>query len=271
MEQVSDFVNFLGQRNHSKEEVLVHLALRTFAPLKCTGIVMAELKPSGVMEITAKYGIEDDFFDVHPRRFKLSEPMPITDSIKTRETIWITTLPSWGEDYEQLQSTSYQYDGKTFICWTIEQSGTPYASIGIFCEDEIRPDEALETFLHTISNLLALFFYSLSSGNGSGQMFNREELIKGKDLQGNALTERQLLILKMMAEGRTNLSISSVLGYSESTIRHETIKIYAKLGCTGRIEASHIYQEIYANNDSAGKTSEKELTSANSDRELQPA
>ena len=50
----------------------------------------------------------------------------------------------------------------------------------------------------------------------------------------------------MMAEGRTNLSISGVLGYSESTIRHETIKIYAKLGCTGRVEASNIYQEIYA-------------------------
>ena len=88
---------------------------------------MAELKPNGVMEITAKYEVDDDFFDAHPRRFKLSEQIPITDSIKTRETIWITTLPSWGEDYEQLQSTSYEYDGKTFICWTIEQSGTPYA------------------------------------------------------------------------------------------------------------------------------------------------
>lgn len=246
MEQVSDFVNFLGQRNHTKEEVLVHLALRTFAPLKCTGIVMAELKPNGVMEITAKYGVDDDFFDVHPRRFKLSEPMPITDSIKTRETIWITTLPSWGEDYEQLQSTSYEYDGKTFICWTIEQSGTPYASIGIFCEDEVRPDETLESFLHTVSNLLALFFYSLNSSPENHKIANREELLKSKDLQGNALTERQLLILKMMAEGRTNLSISGVLGYSESTIRHETIKIYAKLGCTGRVEASNIYQEIYA-------------------------
>lgn len=259
MEQVSDFINFLGQRNHSKEEVLMHLALRTFAPLKCTGIVMAEIKPNGVMEITAKYGVDDDFFDAHPRRFKLSEPMPITDSVKTRETVWITTLPSWGEDYEQLQSTSYEYDGKTFICWPIEQSDTPYASLGIFCEDEVRPDEVLESFLHTISNLLALFFYSLSSSNGNMKSVSREEMLKSKDVQGNALTERQLLILKMMAEGRTNLSISGVLGYSESTIRHETIKIYAKLGCTGRVEASNIYQEIYAKPERESIDQELEL------------
>lgn len=260
MEEVSDFVNFLGQRNHSKEEVLVHLALRTFTHLKCTGIVLAELRPNGVVEITSKYGIDDEFFDVHPKRFRLNESMPINDSIKTRETIWITTLPSWGEDYEQLQSTSYQYDGKTFICWTVEQSGTPYASIGIFCEDQIRPDDSLESFLHTISNLLALFFYSLSAGSDGDRVANREEMLKSKNLQGNALTERQLLILKMMAEGRTNLAISGALGYSESTIRHETIKIYAKLGCTGRVEASSIYQEIYSKNGAVD--SERELQSA---------
>lgn len=249
MELVSDFVNFLGQRNHSREDVLAHLSLRTFAHLKCTGIVLAEIKPNGIVEVTSKYGLDDGFFEAHPKRFRLTEQIPITDSIKTREAIWITTLPSWGEDYLSLQNTSYEYNGKTFICWTIELRGTPYASVGIFCEDEVRPDGKLENFLHTIGNLLALFFYS-NNGNGTlDRVTSREEMLKTKDLNGSALTERQILILKMMAEGRTNLAISVLLGYSESTIRHETIKIYAKLGCTGRVEASNIYQEVYAKNE----------------------
>ncbi|MFM8921839.1 MAG: helix-turn-helix transcriptional regulator, partial [Candidatus Nanopelagicaceae bacterium] len=113
-----------------------------------------------------------------------------------------------------------------------------------------------------ISNLLALFFYSLSSNGDNSRIGNREEMLKSKDLKGNALTERQLLILKMMAEGRTNLSISGVLGYSESTIRHETIKVYAKLGCTGRVEASTIYQEIYANGIQEPANPDLELQSA---------
>jgi DNA-binding CsgD family transcriptional regulator len=52
-----------------------------------------------------------------------------------------------------------------------------------------------------------------------------------------------MLILKLISENRTNVMISERLGYSESTIRQETIKIYAKLGCNGREEAADIYRE----------------------------
>jgi DNA-binding CsgD family transcriptional regulator len=51
----------------------------------------------------------------------------------------------------------------------------------------------------------------------------------------------------MMSEGRTNLVISELLGYSESTVRQETIKIFAILVCHGREEASKIYREKFAN------------------------
>jgi DNA-binding NarL/FixJ family response regulator len=50
------------------------------------------------------------------------------------------------------------------------------------------------------------------------------------------------LILRMIREGRTNLAIGEMLKHSESTIRQETIKIFSKLGCDGRVEASHIYK-----------------------------
>ena len=62
------------------------------------------------------------------------------------------------------------------------------------------------------------------------------------------LSERQELILKLMSEGRTNFSISELLGYSESTIRQETIKIYSFLQCDGREEASMIYKEHQTQN-----------------------
>jgi len=64
------------------------------------------------------------------------------------------------------------------------------------------------------------------------------------------LTERQNLILKLIAEGRTNAAIADVLGYSESLIRQETIKIYAKLGCSGRNEAAQIYNRMHSQNAS---------------------
>ena len=64
-----------------------------------------------------------------------------------------------------------------------------------------------------------------------------------------ALSQRQQLILKLIAEGRTNSDVADMLSYSESLIRQETIRIYDFLGCSGRLEAA----EIYRNSNTKGK------------------
>lgn len=53
-----------------------------------------------------------------------------------------------------------------------------------------------------------------------------------------SLTERQLTVLRLMAEGKTNAQIAQDLILSESTIRQETVKIYRALGVSARSEAS---------------------------------
>ena len=44
-------------------------------------------------------------------------------------------------------------------------------------------------------------------------------------------------ILEMMSQQMTNMQIAKELGYSESTIRHETMPIYELLQAIGRREA----------------------------------
>ena len=51
------------------------------------------------------------------------------------------------------------------------------------------------------------------------------------------LTERQKKILDGMARGKTNRAIGNELGYSESTIRQESMAIYRTLGVTCREDA----------------------------------
>lgn len=48
------------------------------------------------------------------------------------------------------------------------------------------------------------------------------------------LSERQLEILRLMSAGKTNAAIARELGYSESTVRQETMVIYRALGVDGR-------------------------------------
>jgi len=59
-----------------------------------------------------------------------------------------------------------------------------------------------------------------------------------EDSAESKMTGRQLQILEGLIEGKTNFEIAGELGYSVSTVRQETIKIYSMLNVTGRRAAS---------------------------------
>jgi DNA-binding NarL/FixJ family response regulator len=54
----------------------------------------------------------------------------------------------------------------------------------------------------------------------------------------NELTARQISILRGMVEGKTNHELANELGFSVSTIRHETMRIYQALAVSDRKEAA---------------------------------
>lgn len=61
----------------------------------------------------------------------------------------------------------------------------------------------------------------------------------GKEETGSGqLTKRQLAILGGMVEGKTNHELATELGFSVSTIRHETMRIYQALAVSDRKEAA---------------------------------
>jgi DNA-binding NarL/FixJ family response regulator len=58
------------------------------------------------------------------------------------------------------------------------------------------------------------------------------------DTGAEQLTARQLSILGGMVEGKTNHELATELGFSVSTIRHETMRIYQALSVSDRKEAA---------------------------------
>lgn len=59
------------------------------------------------------------------------------------------------------------------------------------------------------------------------------------------LSERQKRIAIMIAEGMTNTSIARRLGFSEATIRYETIKLYERLRVKNRAQAAATIRELF--------------------------
>ena len=66
--------------------------------------------------------------------------------------------------------------------------------------------------------------------------------------QGSAsapsMSDRQIQILQGMIEGKTNHELATDLGFSVSTIRHETMAIFRALGVSDRKEAAKAAQQM---------------------------
>lgn len=239
---VSEFVVFLSLKEHTLEEVLAHIVLRVLSPLDASIAFVCELNKSNLVANIGMYGTSEEMQDHYPNLYSLDEKFPLCDAIKTRRVVWINTLPAWPSEYPALVGRPTIPHAKTFICFPIEKSGTPVAAFGLFCNDTIELDADIETFLRSIANLLAMYFFS-SSHQDTTPNTSHSKVPKNylANISEEKLSDRQLIILRMMSDGDTNLSIAERLGYSESTIRQEMIKIFAKLQCNGRVEATSIF------------------------------
>ena len=89
-------------------------------------------------------------------------------------------------------------------------------------------------YIQALSSLMTLYLIS---------KFPRGTIVSllGSDVKSEStpsLSARQLLILTGMVEGMTNHELSVYLGFSVSTIRHETMAIFKTLGVSDRKEAA---------------------------------
>jgi DNA-binding CsgD family transcriptional regulator len=92
----------------------------------------------------------------------------------------------------------------------------------------------IEEISMLLSLYLALKFWGSANHNGSAANGRVPYSRNGKP----DLTERQRVVLAGIVMKKTNNAIASELGYSVSTIRHETMRIFEILGVSNRLEAA---------------------------------
>ena len=101
-------------------------------------------------------------------------------------------------------------------------------------ENPDRLSSEIEEFSSLISLYVALRFWESINHNGSPS--HQKSASSGSDKA--ELTERQRMVLAGIVMKKTNNTIASEMGYSVSTIRHETMKIFEILGVSNRVEAA---------------------------------
>ena len=246
LNHVSEFISFLSTNELTLQEIFSHMVQVVLTPLNAEAILIRELNSENQALLVATWGISLESLQGYPAAYSLSDKYPTTDTLRFRSTTWINSLPDWGDDYPLLRELKYNSEAKSYICFPIEKAGTPVAAIGIFSRDVIHPDAEIEAFLKAIGSVFSMYMFRQGSQVHEHLGFGDSHTSSGVGRAENELTERQHIILRLISEDRTNPAISELLGYSESTIRQETIKIFAKLGCTGRKEAKQIYRDQLA-------------------------
>jgi len=246
LKHVTEFVSFLSTNKRTLEEILSHIVQVVLSPLDAEAILIRQLNNENQAVLVETWGISLESLQGYPVAYNLNDRFPTTDTLRYRRTTWVNTLPDWGDDYPLLKELQYHTGAKSYICIPIEKAGTPVAALGIFSRNEIHPNAEIEAFLKAVGSVFSMYMFSQDSRTRGDMGVQEKYMPSHVESTDNKLTERQQVILRLISEDRTNLTISELLGYSESTIRQETIKIFAKLQCIGRKEAAQIYREHLA-------------------------
>lgn len=245
--ELTDFFICSQRESNDLPELLQILCLRTLVEYRFEGMVLCSLDKDGILRPQASFGMNLSTINFPIDGFSIHDSNPCADAIKAQSPIFIDNLANPPAPYRRLVELNIPSIFKGLVSIPLQTQSRVVGSILAFTlRPKIRND-------HLIS-LLGAIGWALGERLTAQKHINLVPMPKlisdvTQVVHHNGqkeLTERQLLILQMIADGRTNGDIADLLGYSESLIRQETIRIYAALGCTGRSEATQIYQRIYA-------------------------
>ena len=219
MEQLRKFMKFLDFHPNASEMARSLIVEDIFAG-KATAIRICLLNPDDSLLIIGEYGYDDSFIDT-----------------KIPGTIWRSGINGALNIVELIKSGLWNDDFTEFL-YVLRNKGSLQGYITIkFAQPDPgqpTPKESVEDVCHLIGIFL----------NGVSAIAPNLEADKAfgstsENIGSTAvLTQRQLHIIAGMIEGKTNHELAEELGFSVSTIRHETMRIYENLAVNDRREAA---------------------------------
>lgn len=215
--------------------VLEYLTVNSLKEWRAHAAWIACPQPTGVFDLEGSYGsVDAHSFAAAPPSVWGPNPLALALEIEDGQTALVTdlkqtTLPFMGPDIEHL-----------ITCSTYPAAQVRYV-LGIGSEGNREMADQCSQALLEMTPLLATYLGLHGSRLGTAPENSRSA--GSRDAQ-SSLTPRQSTILRLLSENMKNREIAFAIGYSESTVRIETIAIYEKLGVSGRREAVRVAERL---------------------------
>lgn len=226
---LSLFVTFLKNPSLSHAEICSFLIHNIFIIHKFNASLISHVSKSGLIDITGSFGVSVDklssWNNIDP-----NTDHPLAKTLNENTPTFIRTLPKWPKEYSHTPYLSIDENFKTFLCFPIAKHNSLFGTLSLFSTEMPKLSKQDVEFYSIIADMVVLRFEQ--------QEDSKYQNSSASSQYKSNLNEREIAIFDLIKQGKTNAEIAKVLGYSESTIRQDTIKIYKKLGISGR-------QDIY--------------------------
>lgn len=204
----------------SLDQLTTFLSMQHCPSGETSSVYFAKITKNDSLLVEAAHGFQDNQFVRIGKEFPIDVNRPSGKSILENQIIFDEVNPEHYLKYPALQRES---DGELIYPWSSKVSipinSMYFAQFSRYCSLL----EADKPFYQNIQSLLQIYFSHLGKVS-----------LEIGDLNGKPLTARQEEILKLMKKGMTNEEIASLIGFSASLVKQESMLIFSKLGLSGR-------------------------------------
>ena len=223
---LGELVEYLRIEKPPLGAIAKYLVEKTLCQFEVSNIFFSAIRLNGAVYYPAGYGYNPQYFSNDPERL-VSTDTPANETLRTGK---IMACGSYDE-YLFSNPTNAEFlfprGFASAISWPIPDFGAAIVTSDI----ELAVTPNLEYFFERMGSLLALYLMLNEKAKPT-----KEITPSNQPEQLLTLTKRQWAILEDIRKGATNLAIARKFGFSESTIRHETMRIYEKLNVRGRVD-----------------------------------
>lgn len=222
-------------------EIAKLMVLRVFEAWGCLGALIFQPTTNGSLTLETAYGYPDDQVAALRLLPPDSEP-PVQRALRSDDPVWFPDP----EDMAELGgAVPLAIDGSaSMIVLPITRLGIPERVLVLSFSEPLPSNPASGPFVSAVKSLL-----ELHGGNGNGDGRARAVAVEAREARPTSaqdvdLTSRQQRILELLALGKTNRWIAADLGFSESTVRQETLRLYRALGVNSRTDSVMVARSI---------------------------
>lgn len=229
-------IRFLMNRPNC-DQIAEHLVLDLLAGFDVRAAAISQFMGSGSLHLVGSFGVPAEDLDRY-RATSLWDRSPVADAVRAGEPLILAESSAVAERYPWLAG-----EGRTPAPVAVWPLALPQERVGALVLHLAGPvDEAsLRIDVSGIVAVLALYLSLTGGGDPMSATAADPPARTAPSLRAaevpERLTDRQLDILRLIARGMTNPQISHRIGFSESTVRQESMAIYRFLGVNGRRDA----------------------------------